>query len=93
MQSGGMDGPADETPVGADVGQLVDVGPLVDDGEGEDLSVQASGVRRPVTGDDAVDAVLEELDAVTDEPLDRQIEVGERVHRVLQGRLTDLGQG
>lgn len=47
--------------------------------------------RRP-TGDDAVDEVLARFDAVTDEPLDTQIEVGEQVHRVLQGRLGDLGQ-
>ena len=47
--------------------------------------------RRP-TGDPAVDEVLGQLDAVTDEPLDTQIEVGERVHQVLQGRLVDLGQ-
>jgi len=47
--------------------------------------------RRP-TGDAAVDAALGELDAVTDEPLDIQIEVGERVQRVLQGRLADLGK-
>ena len=29
---------------------------------------------------------------VSDEPLDTQIEVSEQVHRVLQGRLADLGQ-
>jgi hypothetical protein len=47
--------------------------------------------RRP-TGDDAVDEVLEQFDAVAGETLDAQIEVGERVHRVLQGRLVDLGK-
>jgi hypothetical protein len=47
--------------------------------------------RRP-TGDDAVDEALGALEAVTDEPLDTQIEVGERVQRVLQGRLVDLGK-
>ena len=46
---------------------------------------------RRLTGDDAVDEVLEQLDAVADEPLDAQIEMGEQVHRVLQGRLVDLG--
>ena len=50
------------------------------------------GVARQPTGDHAVDEVLGQLDNVTDEPLDIQIEVGERVHRVLQGRLADLGQ-
>ena len=47
---------------------------------------------RRSTGDAAVDAALGELDAVTDEALDTQIEVGERVQRVLQGRLADLGK-
>jgi len=36
--------------------------------------------------------VLGRLDVVTDEPLDTQIEVSEQVHRVLQGRLADLGK-
>ncbi len=48
--------------------------------------------RRQPTGDDAVDEVLERFDAVTDESLDAQIEVGERVHQVLRGRLVDLGE-
>lgn len=48
--------------------------------------------RRQPTGDDAVDEVLERFDAVTDEPLDAQIEVGEQVHQVLRGRLVDLGE-
>ena len=47
--------------------------------------------RRP-TGDETVDEVLRQLEAVTGEPLDTQIEVGERVQRVLQGRLVDLGK-
>ena len=47
--------------------------------------------RRP-TGDDAVDEVLGRFDAVAGETLDAQIEVGEQVHRVLQGRLVDLGK-
>jgi hypothetical protein len=46
-------------------------------------------VRQP-TGDQAVDEVLAQLDAVTDETLDQQIEVAERVHGVLRGRLADL---
>jgi len=52
----------------------------------------APDVSRRPTGDPAVDEALGQLDAVTDEPLDTQIEVGERVHQVLQGRLVDLGQ-
>ena len=47
---------------------------------------------RQPTGDDAVDEALGALAAVTQEPLDTQIEVGERVQRVLQGRLVDLGK-
>ena len=47
--------------------------------------------RRP-TGDDAVDEVLGQFDAVADEPLDTQIEVGQQVHQVLQSRLADLGK-
>jgi len=50
------------------------------------------GAPREPTGDHAVDEVLEQLDTVTDAPLDIQIEVSQRVHRVLQGRLADLGQ-
>ncbi|MEO6145274.1 MAG: hypothetical protein ABIP19_14960 [Dermatophilaceae bacterium] len=48
--------------------------------------------RRQPTGDDAVDEALDRFDAVTDEPLDAQIEVGEQVHQVLRGRLVDLGE-
>jgi len=44
------------------------------------------------TGDGAVDDALALLDAVADEPLDTQIDVGEQVHRVLQGRLSALGK-
>jgi len=50
------------------------------------------GAERAPTGDPAVDEVLQLLDAVSDEPLDAQIEVAQQVHRVLQGRLADLGQ-
>ena len=46
---------------------------------------------RPTTGDTVVDQALEEFDRVTGEPLDTHIEVGERVHRTLQGRLADIG--
>jgi hypothetical protein len=49
-------------------------------------------VTRQPTGDQAVDDVLGQLDQVVDEPLDTQIEVSERVQRVLQSRLADLGQ-
>ncbi len=58
----------------------------------EEGSVPARSAARQPTGDDAVDQVLEQFDAVADEPLDTQIDAGEQVHRVLQGRLADLGQ-
>jgi hypothetical protein len=64
--------------------------PMMDDGAGIPVTVQ--GAAPEPTGDDAVDAALRQLDGATDEPLDVQIEVAERVHRVLQGRLADLGQ-
>jgi hypothetical protein len=56
------------------------------------LVAEATSASRQPTGDAAVDEVLAQLDAVTDEPLDSQIQVGEQVHRVLQGRLADLGK-
>lgn len=62
------------------------------EGAAENVSAPAPGAARQPTGDDAVDDVLGQFDAVTDEPLDTQIDVGERVHRVLQGRLADLGK-
>jgi hypothetical protein len=43
------------------------------------------------TGDHAVDEALAQLEKAADAPLDIQIEVGERVLRVLQDRLADLG--
>jgi hypothetical protein len=45
----------------------------------------------PSTGDEDIDTVLAELAGIEQEPLGRHIEVGEAVHRVLQGRLGDLG--
>lgn len=68
--------------------------PQMNDGEeeAEEAANPSRLVVRQPTGDDAVDAVLDELDAVADEPLDSQIQVGEQVHRVLQGRLADLGK-
>jgi hypothetical protein len=58
----------------------------------EGTGVPARGADREPTSDHAVDEVLAQLDAVSDGPLDTQIEVAEQVHRVLQGRLADLGQ-
>lgn len=58
---------------------------------GEDAGAAQLAPARQPTGDRAVDEVLEFLDTMTQEPLDLQIEGGERAHRVLQGRLADLG--
>jgi len=60
--------------------------------DAQDTSDPVTGTGRQTTGDRAVDEVLQGLDAMTGEPLDVQIEVGERVHAVLQARLADLGQ-
>ena len=57
----------------------------------DDVPLPPIASRQP-TGDRAVDEVLGRLDVVTDEPLGTQIEVSEQVHRVLQGRLADLGK-
>lgn len=58
----------------------------------ESGDAQASRPAREPTGDAAVDRALGELDALGDQPLDRHIEVGEQVHRILQGRLADIGR-
>lgn len=60
--------------------------------EAEEVTIPSRAVVRQPTGDDAVDTALDELDAVADQQLDSQIQVGEQVHRVLQGRLADLGK-
>jgi hypothetical protein len=57
----------------------------------ESVPAEPVATRAP-TGDQAVDDVLGQLDQVANAPLDIQIEVSERVQRVLQGRLADLGQ-
>jgi hypothetical protein len=45
------------------------------------------------TGDQVVDAVLEQFDRVTGEPLATHIEAAEKVQDTLQSRLSDLGDG
>lgn len=64
--------------------------PVSADGNGRSVTVQ--GAEQDPTGDVAVDAALRQLQGATDEPLEVQIEVSERVLRVLQSRLADLGQ-
>jgi len=56
------------------------------------MSEPSPATGRTSTGDEAVDEALGLLDTVADEPLDIQIEVGERVHEVLRARLADLGK-
>ena len=70
----------------------IDVLQQMDGGGAEDVAALVPGAGRQPTGDHAVDQVLGQLDAVTGEPLDTQIEVGEQVHRVLLSRLADLGK-
>ncbi|GAA2147318.1 hypothetical protein FHX52_1348 [Humibacillus xanthopallidus] len=45
----------------------------------------------PTTGDAVVDAAMIELAAAEAGSLAERIDAGERAHRVLQGRLSDLG--
>ena len=44
----------------------------------------------PHTGDDLVDAALESLSGVAEQPLLDQLTVYDRVHRTLQDRLADV---
>ena len=53
---------------------------------------QPAPTSRNRTGDAVVDGALDELDALPGQPLDRHIEVGQRVHRTLQARLADIGR-
>jgi hypothetical protein len=45
----------------------------------------------PTTGDAVVDAAMVELAAAESGTLTQRIDAAERAHRVLQGRLSDLG--
>jgi len=45
----------------------------------------------PTTGDAVVDAAMVELASAEAGTLSERIDAGERAHRVLQGRLSDLG--
>ncbi|MGZ4751377.1 MAG: hypothetical protein ACXVYU_09905 [Oryzihumus sp.] len=72
---------------GATAGAGAGAGAAADSGL---VTPPAVATREP-TGDVVVDAVLDEFDRVTGEPLDAHVEVGEKVHRTLQARLADLG--
>ncbi len=47
----------------------------------------------PRTGDDQIDAALDDLDRVRESDLEAQLAAGERVNEVLGRRLSDLGGG
>jgi hypothetical protein len=46
----------------------------------------------PATGDDDLDAALGELAQAQNRSFEERVDTGERVHRLLQGRLGDLGR-
>jgi DNA polymerase-3 subunit gamma/tau len=49
------------------------------------------GLGDTATGDIVIDSALQDLRDAPDDDLDAQIEAGQRGHRTLQGRLSDLG--
>jgi hypothetical protein len=60
----------------------------------EDAAPQLTPIRDadvPQTGDAVIDAAVAELAEVRELPLGDHIAAGEKAHRVLQGRLSDLG--
>ncbi|MFC8502661.1 hypothetical protein ACFUC1_09880 [Pedococcus sp. NPDC057267] len=62
-----------------------------EDGTREDVGSPATGTGDRVTGDIVIDSALQDLRDAPADDLDAQIEAGRRVHRTLQGRLSDLG--
>jgi hypothetical protein len=60
--------------------------------EQTEAAVGSQAVPAVRTGDPVMDAALQELDAAPADDLDAQIAAGERVHRALQSRLSDLGR-
>lgn len=46
----------------------------------------------PATGDAALDEALADLAQAQTKPFGERVDSGERFHRLLQGRLDDLGQ-
>jgi hypothetical protein len=85
------DDPADPHP---NSGEAVD--DVAEDGAGSgETAYDGVGERdvptAPTTGDAVVDAAMIDLAAAEAGSLAERIEAGERAHRVLQGRLSDLG--
>ena len=56
-----------------------------------DVASERAVPSAPTTGDPVVDAAMVELAAAESGTLTERIDAGERAHRVLQGRLSDLG--
>ncbi|MDR6865255.1 hypothetical protein [Phycicoccus sp. 3266] len=57
----------------------------------ETRATPAAGLGDRATGDIVIDSALQDLRDAPADDLDAQIEAGRRVHRTLQGRLSDLG--
>lgn len=57
----------------------------------EAVPVPGAGLGDRATGDIVIDSALQDLRDAPADDLDAQIEAGRRVHRTLQGRLSDLG--
>jgi hypothetical protein len=62
-----------------------------DDDTADDRVPERDVPSAPTTGDAVVDAAMVELASAEAGTLSERIDAGERAHRVLQGRLSDLG--
>lgn len=62
-----------------------------EDDTGTAVPAPAAGLGDRATGDIVIDSALQDLRDAPADDLDAQIEAGRRVHRTLQGRLSDLG--
>ena len=62
-----------------------------EDATRETRATPAAGLGDRATGDIVIDSALQDLRDAPADDLDAQIEAGRRVHRTLQGRLSDLG--
>ena len=61
------------------------------DDRADDVVPERDVPSAPTTGDAVVDAAMVELAAAESGTLTERIDAAERAHRVLQGRLSDLG--
>ena len=80
----------DDTPVAEHAVPAVSSPPRQDD-RGRTAEPDPGWPPVPTTDDPAVDGVIAELADVRGLALDAHIEAGEKAHRVLQARLSDLG--